>query len=433
MKKLILTLFVGLSFLSFLLSCSKTDKDGRFVYVKEGHFIKNGEPYYFTGTNLWYGAILASEGTGGDTLRLFKELDKLKEMGIENLRVLVGSDGLWGATSKVEPTLQTAPGVYNDTILRGLDRFMVELSKREMSAVLYLNNSWEWSGGYSQYLMWAGYGKAPLPGIDGWDPFVDYVKQFVNCDSCKSMFDSYVKFIVSRTNSITGIKYKDDPTIFSWQIGNEPRAFAKENKEVFEEWMGHVAKLIKSIDSNHMVSSGSEGKVGCEMDIELYERIHSVPEIDYLNIHIWPLNWSWVSKERLAEGIPAACDSTSAYIEEHLGVAKRLNKPIVIEEFGYPRDNYLFTPGSPVVSRDMYYKFILDYVAQSAKSGGLLGGCNFWAWSGYAVPDSINPNWKKGDDYCGDPAQEPQGLYSVFLADTSTVKLIINQKSKLVK
>lgn len=429
MKKFLLAIFIGLS----LFSCSKSEDRGKFIYVEDGRFIKNGEPYYFTGANLWYGAILASQGTGGDTLRLFKELDRLKEIGIENLRILVGSDGLWGVTSKVEPTLQTSPGIYNDTILRGLDRLMVELSKREMSAVLYLNNSWEWSGGYSQYLMWAGYGKAPLPGVDGWNPFVDYVKQFVNCDSCKNMFDSNVKFIVSRKNTITGVDYKDDPVIFSWQIGNEPRAFAKENKEVFAQWMGHVAALIKAIDSNHMVSSGSEGEVGCERDLALYEQIHSIPEIDYLNIHIWPLNWSWVTKDKLTEGISIACDSTATYIEKHLDVAKRLNKPIVIEEFGYPREDYLFTPGSSVLSRDKYYQFILDYVARSAQSGGLLAGCNFWAWGGYAVPDPVNPNWKRGDDYCGDPAQEPQGLYSLFAADSSSIKLLINQKNKLLK
>ena len=34
------------------------------------------------------------------------------------------------------------------------------------------------------------------------------------------------------------------------------------------------------------VSSGSEGSWGCEMDMNLFEKIHADPNINYLNIHI---------------------------------------------------------------------------------------------------------------------------------------------------
>ncbi len=107
-----------------LTSCAGNTLKNNFVYVKNGHFIKDGKPYYYIGTNFWYGAILDSEGQGGDTLRLARELDFLKETGIDNLRVLVGSDGERGVNSKVEPTLQVSPGVYNDTILKVLTAFL---------------------------------------------------------------------------------------------------------------------------------------------------------------------------------------------------------------------------------------------------------------------------------------------------------------------
>ena len=135
----------------------------KFVKVENGHFVKDGKPYYYVGTNFWYGAILGSEGQGGNRERLCKELDLMKEMGIDNLRVLVGSDGERGVKTKVEPTLQVAPGEYNDTILAGLDYLLQEMGKRGMVAVLYLNNSWEWSGGYGFYLEHAGEGKQPRP------------------------------------------------------------------------------------------------------------------------------------------------------------------------------------------------------------------------------------------------------------------------------
>ena len=122
-----------------LVSCAR---EADFTRVSDGRFLRHGQPYTFVGTNFWYGPILASEGRGGNIERLCKELDALKALGLENLRVLVGGDGPDGVFSRVDPALQTAPGVYNDTLLSGLDRFLVELGKRDMQAVLYLNNSW---------------------------------------------------------------------------------------------------------------------------------------------------------------------------------------------------------------------------------------------------------------------------------------------------
>ena len=143
MKKLIVLLVM--SFICMGINAKKPKKrtvPSPFVQMKDGHFLRNGKPYYYVGTNFWYGAILGSEGQGGDRQRLIRELDNLKAMGIDNLRILVGSDGEQGVTTKVEPTLQKAPGVYNDTILAGLDYLLMEMGKRQMVAVLYLNNSW---------------------------------------------------------------------------------------------------------------------------------------------------------------------------------------------------------------------------------------------------------------------------------------------------
>ena len=72
-----------------------------------------------------------------------------------------------------------------------------------------------------------------------------------------------MKFRLTRTNRYTKKKYKDDPAIMSWQIGNEPRAFSKEQLPAFEKWLGETSKLIRSLDKNHLISIGSEGKWGC--------------------------------------------------------------------------------------------------------------------------------------------------------------------------
>ena len=238
--------------------CLNINAQSDFVKVVDGHFVKDSKPYYYVGTNFWYGAILGSEGSGGNRERLCRELDNMKAMGIDNLRILVGSDGERGVKTKVEPTLQVAPGVYNDTILAGLDYLLMEMGKRQMVAVLYLNNSWEWSGGYGFYLQHAGEGIAPRPNEDGYPAFMNFVRKYATCEKAHKLFYDYVKFIISRTNRYTGKKYVDDPAIMSWQIGNEPRAFGKEELKPFAKWLAKTSKLIRKLDNNHLISIGSE-------------------------------------------------------------------------------------------------------------------------------------------------------------------------------
>lgn len=424
--------FLLLTVLLFLLgACAPKPAEHSFIKVNaDGQFVRDGKPYYFVGANFWYGAILGSEGEGGNRERLHKELDFLKSIGINNLRVLVGADGENGIKTRVEPSLQVAPGVYNDTILAGLDYFMNELRERDMTAVLYLNNSWEWSGGYSVYLQWSGHGDAVVPAVDGWPAYMEYVKQFPQSDSAKALFANHVNCIVSRTNRYNQIKYVDDPTIMSWQIGNEPRAFSDENKEPFARWMADVAAQIKSLDPNHMVSSGSEGSWGCEMDMNLFEKIHADPNINYLNIHIWPYNWSWVKADSLKELLPCAKENTKKYIDDHMVIARKYSKPIVLEEFGFPRDGFSFSKEAPTTARDEYYRYVFDLIRQDRESGGLFAGCNFWAWGGFAGQNPDHVFWEKGDDYTGDPAQEQQGLNSVFATD-STIEIIKAENRKL--
>ena len=418
-----LTALAVLVLASFTGCSPKEDPSSPFVRVKEGKFYRNGQEYNYIGTNFWYGPILASEGRGGDIPRLGRELDTLKALGIENLRVLVGGDGPDGVFSRIEPTLQTAPGVYNDTLLVGLDRFLAEIGKRGMQAVLYLNNSWEWSGGYGQYLEWATGEKALVPLIDGYWPFMQQMRLFQTSVPAQELFYAHVRNIVGRTNSITGIPYKDDPAIFAWQIGNEPRCFSDdpEVRDGFIGWMTETARIIKGIDPNHLLSTGSEGIWGCEMDRDLLVRVNSIPGIDYMTVHIWPYNWSWVRPDALVEDVPVAKEKTREYLELHRSVADSLGMPVVAEEFGYPRDGFSPSMSATTKARDEYYDYLFSTV------GTLLEGANFWGWSGFAVP--LHEQWESGDPYTGDPAQEAQGLNGVYVGDTTseTIRNHINQ------
>ena len=420
MKSAFATLLAGIALILAVSGCTQRSP---FVTVRDGHFVRDGKPYTFIGANFWYGPILASEGRGGDMARLEKELDALKGLGIENLRVLVGGDGADGVYSRVEPTLQTAPGVYNDTLLVGLDRFLVELGKRDMQAVLYVNNSWEWTGGYGQYLEWATGEKTLIPLVDGYWPYMQQMRKFQTSKEAQQLYFNHLRNIVSRVNSLTGKPYREDPAIFAWQLGNEPRCFSDdpEVRAGFIGWMTEAARIVKEIDGNHLLSTGNEGLMGCEEDMALVRAVNEIPGVDYMTIHIWPYNWSWVRPDHLQEDVDVAIDRTRDYLVQHKALADELGLPVVAEEFGFPRDGFQSGMGATTHARDAYYSFVFSQVGET------LDGADFWGWSGFAVP--LHEQWESGDPYTGDPSQEAQGLNGVYISD-STVDVIAAANGK---
>lgn len=390
-----------------------------FVRVgADGRFYVADSTYRFTGTNFWYGPILASDGPWSDYDRLVAELDTLHALGLNNLRVLACADGPEGRPHHISPVGQTAPGVYDERLLVGLDRFIAELEKRKMKAVIYLTNAWEWSGGYGSYLEWSGHGTAPVPGIDGYDTYVNYAAEFVKSDSARAMYANHVSKIVGRVNTVTGCPYSSSPAIMAWQICNEPRPFSEDGKGAFADWILQTARQIKAIDLNHLVSTGSEGKYGCQVDIDLWRRIHTAPEIDYAIIHIWPTNWGWARRTHVEEDVDEAIRLSNDYITEHLKALEGTGRPLVIEEFGYPRNGNSPELTAPVTARNKYYAAI----AHRAATEPGISGINFWGWGGLATPHSAK--WLPGAPMVCDPAHEPQGWYSVFVTDSSTIEAL---------
>ena len=422
MKKILLFLFS-----TFILSNFSAQN---FIKVNNNHFIKNGKPYYFIGTNYWYGGMLASKN--GNRERLKKELDELKSLGITNLRVMATAEG-GDQDYTVIPATQPTQGKYNQDLLEGLDFFLNELKKRDMDAILYLTNNWEWSGGMAKYLEWNGYGKVPNPNLkpNTWPQFMSYTAQFHQCEPCKNSFLEHIKFMLNRKNSVNGIPYKQDKTIMAWEVANEPRIWNIENEKAFTNWLNEVASTIKSIDKNHLLTTGSEGKAGSNDDIAAFERTHNNPNIDYLTMHIWPKNWGWYNMNDEKNSTEVAIKKTNEYIDEHIKVAQNLKKPLVLEEFGFPREKESLDKKASVENRNHYYEFVFEKMKTSIKAGLPFSALNFWGYGGLGKNNPENGKWNLGDDYTTDPPQEPQGLNSVFSTDKTTLDLIKKYNNQL--
>lgn len=410
----------------------------KFVSVDGSGFQLHDTPYCFVGTNLWYGAYLGASTAFGDIDRLRAELDHMRELGISNVRVLGASEQSPHRYSLAD-TFRDASSAYNEDLLVGMDVLLDELSRRDMKAVIYLNNFWEWSGGMSTYLSWVNGGNIvdPSDPTHPWPAFADFTAAFYGSEAANGLFRDYIKHLVTRKNTINNRDYADDPTIMSWQLANEPRpgfanSLGRSRLETYYEWISSTAQFIKAFDGNHLVSIGSEGTVGCIRSDECFVSAHAVAGVDYMTFHMWPKNWGWIDANDMAGSLDRTLELAQAYLTKHLAFANDASVPIVLEEFGLERDGGGISTDTSTEFRDKFLSFIYGHVETSLGEGGPFAGTNFWSWGGMGRAQHDDFRWRSGDiNYTGDPPQEPQGLNSVFDSDESTLEIIRRHGARL--
>ena len=169
-----------------------------------------------------------------------------------------------------------------------------------------------------------------------------------------------------------------------------------------------------------MVTTGSEGRVGGK-----FLPTHDCEHIDYATVHIWPQNWQWFDPQR-PESYAIAEKKALAYLKQHVRLAGKLGKPLVLEEFGLARDWHpghdIYAPEAPTTLRDRFFKALLDEVAVSVRTNGPLAGSAIWSWSGQGRP---------GEPWIGDPPHERPGWYSVYDRDASTLAILSHHAAEI--
>jgi mannan endo-1,4-beta-mannosidase len=256
----------------------------------------------------------------------------------------------------------------------------------------------------------------------------------VQCTPCKESFYSHIKFILKRKNRYNNQNYNDDATIMSWQVANEPRIMGSiSNEDYYSSWLSETTFLIRSLSKNQLISTGAEGKASYFNNIEVFEHLHNSQSIDYLTMHMWPKNWSWYDPNNESKSTLNSIEKGLKYMNEHIEISNKLNKPIVMSEFGFPREKESLSKNSSVKNRNLFFQEIIEQVVISKKDDGSLAGLNFWGFGGIAKNNPNKIYWSLGDDFTADPPQEPQGLNTVFARDKSTLELIKKGNELLIK
>ena len=189
--------------------------------------------------------------------------------------------GDWPRKHRMRPE----PGRWNEDSLAHLDRVIVEAGRNNLRVQLCLTNWWRDTGGVTQYLHWAGITDA----ADERHPFginMERAMLFYTNETTRKLYREHVEKIVTRRNTVTGVLYRDDPTIFGWELMNEAQAPTGRWAER-RAWVAEMSAYIKSLDPDHLVAPGTWGyRTSWERREWLEE--HRLPTVDYCDVHNYP-------------------------------------------------------------------------------------------------------------------------------------------------
>ncbi|KAJ4793770.1 hypothetical protein LUZ62_045016 [Rhynchospora pubera] len=357
--------------------------NGGFVRTSGTHFVVNRRPFYTNGFNAYWLMYMASDPS--DRSKVSDTFEEASRLGVNVIRTWAFSDG-------GNRPLQVSPGSYNEQMFKGLDFVISEVKKHGIYLILSLVNNWDGFGGKKQYVQWARDKGHYLNSDD--DFFTD--------DIVKQYYKNHIKAVLTRVNSITGLMYKDDPSIFAWELINEPRCQNDLSGRILQNWITEMTNYVKSIDNKHLLEIGLEGfygesvperkqfNPGYEVGTDFISN-NKIQGVDFANIHAYPDQWISGSNDE------AQLKFTKNWLESHIQDAAALGKPLMFTEFGKSSRS----SGYNVSVRDSFLRTIYDAIYASARAGGACAGGLFWqvmaqgmdGWSdGYEVVFSQCPS-----------------------------------------
>ncbi|MGZ3407406.1 MAG: hypothetical protein ACXVAN_13245 [Polyangia bacterium] len=187
--------------LLILMTLAGAIPDGAFVRVDGPGFVVGDKPFAFVGANLDVMHGADQRARAADTIAA------ARDDGLTVARVWALGEGDAGSPpwARANQLWRIAPTMWLDGGPRQLDRVLAQARARGLRVIITLANYWDDFGGIPQYLAWA---KLPL------DPF-DARDRFFSDEHVRAYYRAHLLRLVERVNSVTGVRYADDPTIFT--------------------------------------------------------------------------------------------------------------------------------------------------------------------------------------------------------------------------
>ncbi|MFX1411729.1 MAG: hypothetical protein ACFFA6_15365 [Promethearchaeota archaeon] len=338
-----------------------------FVTASGTQFMLNEKPFRFVGANAEY--LFAVPGTVVEQV-----LDEAQRMGITVLRVWGMGEGCESETTNCATwsrRFQPTRGQYNEATLEHFDRIVAMANERGIRLIVVLVNNWHEYGGMPQYVEWLASeypGEIP-PGVEpGTDAFHDL---FYTNPHTRQWYRDYVTHLINRTNSITGIKYSEDPTIFSWELANEPRAKWDVTGKTVHQWIVQMSSFVEALDPNHMIGTGEEGwYVMTKDDADARSQLPDGTSWQELPNNYWQYGVNWVKNGEWwgSNGVDFVSDHSSTgrvvcwqdYVDEFSGAPVECEQRAGVPHIDYATIHVYIGSGACNIYRAPYCKYGFD-------------------------------------------------------------------------
>ena len=295
----------------------------------------DNQPWHCAGTNAYYAAQV--DGLSADDVDTLFKVHASK--GVNVLRVFAHSDG---CSSSVHTPIQPSLGVYNEAALARLDLVLVTANKYNIRLILPFTNFEPFLGGMLWYAQ-------QVAGLNSTYSTVEK-ELFYQDPRAQEAYKNYVFMMLNRKNTLNGgVRYKDDPTVFAWELANEPHTSDGYEQSrgiapgsIVSRWIQDMASYVKSIDSNHLLFTGEEGyrSNGPATSSSMHEWVNNGlkgvdfptncadKNIDACTVHVYPDNWGYLPEE---VGTTYVDDFLADRASFAINIAR---KPIIMEEYG---------------------------------------------------------------------------------------------------
>ncbi|MFO1478178.1 MAG: hypothetical protein U1F98_16205 [Verrucomicrobiota bacterium] len=272
---------------------------------------EGGKPYRFLGLaapNIQANESQILPGAGNrfpDEYEIRDILGALHRLGARATRTF--SLSVYCPADKGMPVYLTGPRQYNEEAFRCLDRVLALCHEYDVRIIIPILASQTFGGirGIDEFSALSG-----RAGTNFWtDP------------ALKAEYRALLDYLVNRTNTVNGLRYRDEPALLAWQFGNEFGSYPWDRKLSYAEyepkitaWQLEMGAYLRRIDPNHLIAEAGGGDT---------KAFIASPDIDLISTHLYEY-WNRLT----------GAETNLALLARQQRAETRGKKPLVVDEFG---------------------------------------------------------------------------------------------------